>query len=109
MARLKRYELYEDGETISQEYEPAPREEAAKPARSPAEEPRNRYFARREDDGLGASPLFDDFDRFNPLPETENRKRRARNPSSPSSAISSAARCRSARSRQRPMRPSPSP
>ena len=76
MARLKRYELYEDGETISQEYEPAPREEAAKPARSPAEEPRNRYFARREDDGLGASPLFDDFDRFNPLPETENRKRK---------------------------------
>ena len=69
MARLKRYELYEgDGEIIPEEYVPLQdrqekREE--KPVRKPAEEPRNRYFAHRENDGLGpVSPLFDDFDRF---------------------------------------------
>ncbi len=70
MARLKRYELYEgDGEIIPEEYVPLQdrkEKQEEKPARSPAEEPRNRYFARRENDGLGpVSPLFDDFDRFN--------------------------------------------
>ena len=63
MARLKRYELYEgDGEEIREEYVPlqerGKRQEEKKPARNPAQEPRNRYFARREDDGLGpVSPL----------------------------------------------------
>ena len=70
MARLKRYELYEgDGEIIPEEYVPLQdrkEKQEEKPARNPAEEPRNRYFARRENDGLGpVSPLFDDFDRFN--------------------------------------------
>ena len=69
MARLKRYELYEgDGEIIPEEYVPLQdrkEKQEEKPARNPAEEPRNRYFARRENDGLGpVSPLFDDFDRF---------------------------------------------
>ena len=82
MARLKRYELYEgDGEDIREEYVPLQerekRQEEKKPARNPAQEPRNRYFARREDDGLGpVSPLFDDFDRFNNPPEVrKNRKK----------------------------------
>ena len=77
MARLKRYELYEgDGEIIPEKYVPKQereeKQEAEKP-RNPAQEPRNRYFARREEnDGLGAtSPLFDDFDRFNPRPDKE--------------------------------------
>ena len=76
MARLKRYELYDgDGEMIPEEYIPLQereeKTEAKKPVRNPAQEPRNRYFARREEnDGLGAvSPLFDDFDRFDPRPE----------------------------------------
>ena len=80
MARLKRYELYEDGETIPQEYTPAREEEPKKAARPQALEPRNRYFSRRDDDGLGSSPLFDDFDRFNPLPETDTRKRKNKAP-----------------------------
>lgn len=84
MARLKRYELYEgDGEDIREEYVPLQerekRQEEKKPARNPAQEPRNRYFARREDDGLGpVSPLFDDFDRFNNQPE--DRKNRKKEP-----------------------------
>ena len=75
MAKLKRYELYEgDGEIIPEEYTP-PEEsgkerEDTRPART--EQPRNRYFARNENDGLGGgAPLFDDFDRFSPFPETE--------------------------------------
>jgi len=84
MARLKRYELYEgDGEDIREEYVPLQerekRQEEKKPARNAAQEPRNRYFARREDDGLGpVSPLFDDFDRFNNQPE--DRKNRKKEP-----------------------------
>ena len=84
MARLKRYELYEgDGEEIREEYVPLQerekRQEEKQPARNPAQEPRNRYFARREDDGLGlVSPLFDDFDRFNNQPE--DRKNRKKEP-----------------------------
>ncbi len=76
MARLKRYEIYDgDGEIIPEKYIPpeereTPRERTA-PARQPV--PRNRYFAREENDGLGnVSPLFDDFDRFNAFPEAEN-------------------------------------
>ena len=68
MARLKRYELYEgDGEIIPEEYTPPEEREPEKPAPAKtAEQPRNRYFARNENDGLGpVSPLFDDFDRFN--------------------------------------------
>ena len=74
MARLKRYELYEgDGELIPEEYIP-PEErnkEPEKPADPEREEPKRRYFANnRENDGLGApSTLFDDFDRFNIVPE----------------------------------------
>ena len=77
MARLKRYEIYEDGELIPQEYTPARDEEPEQESdRSRMEPARNRYFTRRDNDGLGASPLFDDFDRFNPLPETETRYRK---------------------------------
>ncbi len=82
MARLKRYELYEgDGEIIPEEYVPLQEREEKrdpeKPARNPAQEPRNRYFARREEnDGLGASsPLFDDFDRFSNQPDPDRRPR----------------------------------
>lgn len=82
MARLKRYELYDgDGEIIPEEYVPLQerkeKPEATKPAENPAREPRNRYFAHREEnDGLGAvSPLFDDFDRFNPRPEKDRDPR----------------------------------
>ena len=82
MARLRRYELYDgDGEMIPEEYVPLQerggKKEAKKPAGNPAREPRNRYFAHREeDDGLGTvSPLFDDFDRFNPRPERDRDPR----------------------------------
>ena len=88
MARLKRYELYEgDGEEIREEYVPLQerekKQEVKQPPRNPAQEPRNRYFARREDDGLGpaVSPLFDDFDRFNSQKEPEqDRKYRKQEP-----------------------------
>ena len=78
MAKLKRYELYGDGETIPGEYTgpkksgdaplpgkmPYGREGEVRKPEQPAE--RRRYFASNEDDGLGApSTLFDDFDRFN--------------------------------------------
>ena len=82
MARLKRYELYEgDGEIIPEEYVPLQdrkeKREEQKPFRNPAQESRNRYFARREDDGLGAvSPLFDDFDRFGNQSDPERRERK---------------------------------
>ena len=81
MARLKRYELYEgDGDIIPEKYTPPEeREETGekKPVSPNPREPRNRYFARNEDDGLGASsPLFDDFDRFSSIPELENRARK---------------------------------
>ena len=82
MARLKRYELYDgDGEIIPQEYiPPEEREENRQrktPPVSPVQEARNRYFARRENDGLGeVSPLFDDFDRFNGQSEPESRTRK---------------------------------
>ena len=81
MARLKRYELYEgDGEIIPDEYVPLQEREKKgeqeKPPRKPAQEARNRYFANREDDGLGAvSPLFDDFDRFSNQQDPDRRKR----------------------------------
>ena len=81
MARLKRYELYEgDGEIIPDEYVPLQerdrKNEQEKPPRKPVQEPRNRYFASREDDGLGAvSPLFDDFDRFSNQQDPDRRKR----------------------------------
>ena len=80
MARLKRYELYEgDGEIIPEEYTPPEerekKEPERKPVRNPAQQPRNRYFARNEDDGLGTvSPLFDDFDRFNNQRDPDERK-----------------------------------
>ena len=59
MAKLKRYELYEgDGEIIPEEYIPLQEREAKrereKPAVNPSGEARNRYFARREDDGFPA-------------------------------------------------------
>ncbi len=80
MARLKRYELYEgDGEIIPEEYIPPEeredRREEKKPVQARQQEPRNRYFARNENDGLGptASPLFDDFDRFSSIPELEKK------------------------------------
>ena len=84
MARLKRYELYEgDGEDIPDEYVPLQEREGKreqeqdKPVRKPVPETRNRYFARREDDGLGpVSPLFDDFDRFSNQPDPEHRTRK---------------------------------
>ena len=78
MARLKRYELYEgDGEIIPEEYTP-PEErktkEPEKPVQNPALQPRNRYFAREEDDGLGpVSPLFDDFNRYSNQREPERK------------------------------------
>ena len=82
MARLKRYELYEgDGEIIPDEYTP-PEErqenrEEKKLAPARQQEPKNRYFARTENDGLGpSSPLFDDFDRFNSIPELDRRPRK---------------------------------
>ena len=77
MARLKRYELYEgDGEIIPEEYTPPEEREPRKTAPAKPQEPRNRYFAHNENDGLGApSPLFDDFDRFNSIPEREYRSR----------------------------------
>ncbi len=81
MARLKRYELYEgDGEIIPDRYiPPEEREEQReekKPAAARPQEPRNRYFARNDNDGLGpSSPLFDDFDRFNRLPEPVHKAR----------------------------------
>ena len=77
MARLKRYELYEgDGETIPEEYTP-PEEQEERREEQTGRQPRNRYFAIREDDGLGASsPLFDDFDRFNNFPEAERMIRK---------------------------------
>ena len=82
MARLKRYELYEgDGEIIPEEYIPLQerngKREEQKPSRNPAQESRNRYFARREDDGLGpVSPLFDDFDRFSNQADQDRRIRK---------------------------------
>ena len=80
MARLKRYELYEgDGEIIPETYTPKTEKQEEREGTRPAREqpPRNRYFTREEDDGLGASsPLFDDFDRFNSFPEAERRIRR---------------------------------
>ena len=81
MARLKRYELYEgDGDIIPEKYTPPEeREETGekKPVSPNPREPRNRYFARNEHDGLGASsPLFDDFDRFSSIPELENQARK---------------------------------
>ena len=75
MARLKRYELYEgDGEIIPEEYTP-PEERKQEEARGTgSQKPRNRYFTRNEDDGLGGdSPLFDDFDRFSAFPEAERK------------------------------------
>ena len=81
MARLKRYELYEgDGEIIPDEYVPLQEREGKngqeKPPRKPVQEARNRYFANREDDGLGAtSPLFDDFDRFSNQQDPDRRKK----------------------------------
>ena len=92
MARLKRYELYEgNGETLPDEYagpRPEPRETPlpGKPALGRAETLRERdqmnragealaqrkhYFASNDtgDDAEPVSPLFDDFDRFNPRPE----------------------------------------
>ena len=83
MAKLKRYELYGDGETIPGEYTgpkgsgdnslpgkmPYGRAEEARKPEQPAPR-RQRYFASNEDDGLGApSTLFDDFDRFNGNPD----------------------------------------
>ena len=82
MARLKRYELYEgDGEIINEEYVPLQEREKKqkqeKPARNPAMQPRNRYFAARENDGLGpVSPLFDDFDRFSNQQEPDRPVRK---------------------------------
>ena len=82
MARLKRYELYEgDGEIIPDVYTPPEEREGNREEKKPApanpQEPKNRYFARNENDGLGpSSPLFDDFDRFNRIPELENRMRK---------------------------------
>ena len=81
MARLKRYELYEgDGEIIPDEYVPLQererKNEQENPPRKPAQEARNRYFANRGDDGLGAvSPLFDDFDRFSNQQDPDRRRR----------------------------------
>ena len=80
MARLKRYELYEgDGEIIPEEYVPLQEREEKRsgPARNPAQEPRNRYFASREEDGSDSvSPLFDDFDRFSNQSGPERRTRK---------------------------------
>ena len=79
MARLKRYELYEgDGEIIPDRYTPPEeredRQQEKKPEPARTQVPRNRYFTRNEDDGLGPStPLYDDFERFNPAPEPEKR------------------------------------
>ena len=79
MARLKRYELYEgDGEIIPEEYTPLQEREKKEPEKppvqNPAQQPRNRYFARNEDDGLGpVSPLFDDFNRFNNQREPDRK------------------------------------
>ena len=74
MGRLKRYDLYEDGEEIPSALpgrQPLGREEELRErdARRRVQESRERqrrYFAsKEEDDGLGApSTLFDDFDRF---------------------------------------------
>ena len=74
MGRLKRYDLYEDGEEIPSALpgkQPLGREEElrerdARRRNAENREQRRRYFAANEaDDGLGApSPLFDDFDRF---------------------------------------------
>ena len=91
MGKLKRYELYEgDGETITAGEE-AEERKTALPGRQPLgrdaglrerdafdrrqeEQKKHRYFAGNEDDGLGApSTLFDDFDRFNSSPVTEER------------------------------------
>ena len=76
MARLKRYELYDgDGELIPEV--PPAREEPAERPRTQTLPPRNRYFARTEDDGLGpVSPLYDDFERFGGLQEEEKPKRK---------------------------------
>ena len=96
MAKLKRYELYGDGDVIPGEYTgpkqtgdtplpgkmPYGRTEEARKPEPPAD--RRRYFAGNQDDGLGApSPLFDDFDRFSsnrdegewrrPRKQTKNR------------------------------------
>ena len=96
MAKLKRYELYGDGDTIPGEYTgpkrtgdptlpgkmPYGRTEDARRPEQPAD--RRRYFTGNENDGLGSpSPLFDDFDRFSsnrdepewrrPRKETKNR------------------------------------
>ena len=96
MAKLKRYELYGDGDTIPGEYTgpkrtgdttlpgkmPYGRTEDARRPEQPTD--RRRYFTGNADDGPGApSPLFDDFDRFSgnrdepewrrPRKETKNR------------------------------------
>ena len=75
MARLKRYELYEgDGEIIPEEYTPPEEKKPEEAKNTRTQQPRNRYFARNENDGLGAeSPLFDDFDRFSAFPEAERK------------------------------------
>ena len=79
MARLRRYELYDgDGEIIAEEYVPLQEREEKRSgsARNPAQEPRNRYFAsREEDDSAQVSPLFDDFDRFSNQTGPERRIR----------------------------------
>ena len=79
MARLKRYELYEgDKEIVPEEYIPLQEreEKQPKPERNPVREPRNRYFASREDDDDAVSPLFDDFDRFSNQTGPERRIRK---------------------------------